>query len=309
MMENTFLLSSLEEVLGKSKKTSKDNYAFTCPFCQWKNPKLEIKISTNEHGSNPWGCWRCGEKGGKIRTLLRKMRLPTQEVDKVLKYVRNGETYEYIKTEVLELPQEFKPLYHDTEGTKVGTKAKNYLYDRGLTEIDFIKYNIGYCSTGIYSGRVIVPSYTENNELNYFIARSFDGAYRKHLAPETNRDVIFFESLINWSQPIILCEGVFDAMAIKRNAIPLLGKNLSKSLQKKIITSKVEDIYIALDKDAMDKALVYCEKFLNMGKKVYLVDIDDKDPSEMGFRPFTQFISKVDELDLSKLMEYKLEIV
>ena len=29
---------------------------------------------------------------------------------------------------------------------------------------------------------------------------------------------------INWEEPIILVEGVFDAMAVKRNVIPLFGK-------------------------------------------------------------------------------------
>ncbi len=35
-----------------------------------------------------------------------------------------------------------------------------------------------------------------------------------------------FEIFINWNSPIIRCEGMFDAISIKRNAIPLLGKNI-----------------------------------------------------------------------------------
>ena len=59
--------------------------------------------------------------------------------------------------------------------------------------------------------------------------------------------------------PIILCEGLFDAMAIKRNAIPLLGKNIQSNLMKKIVTSVVNKIYIALDRDAIKQALNFCE--------------------------------------------------
>ena len=70
--------------------------------------------------------------------------------------------------------------------------------------------------------------------------------------------------LINWNQPIILCEGAFDAIAIRRNAIPILGKSLSPSLMKKIITSKVKDIYIALDKDAQKDALEIAENLLEL---------------------------------------------
>ena len=118
-----------------------------------------------------------------------------------------------------------------------------------------------------------------------------------------------FENLINWNQPIIICEGVFDAMAIRRNAIPILGKNISKALLKKIVSSKVKEIYIALDKDALKKAVKFCEQFISMGKKVYLVDMEEKDPSEMGFQSFTNHIQDAEELDLSSLLQYKLNLL
>ena len=78
---------------------------------------------------------------------------------------------------------------------------------------------------------------------------------------------------------------------------------------KKIIKSKSEEIYIALDKDAQSKALQYSEQFLNMGKKVFLVKMEEKDPSEMGFIDFTQHIQTAEELDLPAIMQYKLETI
>ena len=180
------------------------------------------------------------------------------------------------------------------------------MYDRGLTDNDFIKYSIGYCTTGEYGGRIIFPSYSASNQLNFFVARSFDGNYFKYKNPEVSKDIIFYENLINWNEPIILCEGVFDAVAIRRNVVPVLGKSISKELLKKLITSKVNDIYIALDKDAFKKALQYCEQFLKLGKRVYLVELDEKDPSEMGFKAFTRHIQTAQELDLTVLMQYKM---
>jgi hypothetical protein len=47
-------------------------------------------------------------------------------------------------------------------------------------------------------------------------------------------------------------------------------------------------------------------KFLNMGKKVYLIDMQDKDPSEMGFVNFTHHVQQAEEMDLGKLLRYKL---
>ena len=97
-------------------------------------------------------------------------------------------------------------------------------------------------------------------------------------------------------------------MAIKRNAIPLLGKSISTSLYKKIITNKVKDIYVALDTDAKDRALEIGEKFLNQGKRVFLVNLPDKDPSEMGFKPFTEHIQLAEKLDISGIMLHKLNL-
>ncbi len=121
--------------------------------------------------------------------------------------------------------------------------------------------------------------------LNYFTGRSFEKEAKvKYKNPSVSRDIIPFELFINWDLPFILCEGPFDAIAIKRNVIPLLGKNIQSKLMRKIVKSSVDKIYIALDKDAQKQALSFCERLMNEGKEVYLVDMQDKDPSEMGFK-------------------------
>ena len=307
-MDYSFLLGSIENILGKSHKRARENHAFHCPFCNHRKPKLEINMATNEKGHNPWECWVCQTKGRTIRSLLRQLKTPRDTANEILKYVPKGATIEYKQLSIIELPKEYQSLYSASSTSVIANLVKKYLYERGLTDNDFIKYSIGYCTSGEYGGRVIVPSYSESNQLNYFIARSYDGNFYKYRNPEVSKDVIFFENLINWNAPIILCEGVFDAMAIRRNAIPILGKNISKTLYKKILTSQVKDIYIALDSDAKDRALEIAEKLLNQGKKAYIVNMKDKDPSEMGFQAFTTLIQQAEELDLSSLMMHKLDL-
>ena len=307
-MDYTFLLGSIENILGKSHKRARDNYAFHCPFCNHRKPKLEINMHTNEEGKNPWECWVCQTKGRTIRSLLYQLKTPKDQASEILKYVPRGGTVEYKQLSIIELPKEFQLLYNASTTSVVANLVKKYLYERGFTDNDFIKYGIGYCTSGEYGGRVIIPSYSESNSLNYFVARSYDGNYFKYKNPEISKDIIFFENLINWNTPIILCEGVFDAIAIRRNAIPLLGKSITDSLYKKLITSKVTDIYVALDTDARDKALTISEKLLNQGKRVFLVDLPDKDPSEMGFKSFTELIQESVELDISNIMLRKLDL-
>ena len=308
-MEYTFLLGAVENVLGKSYKRAKDNYAFTCPFCNHRKPKLEINLNTNDKGENPWECWVCETKGRTVRSLLKQLKISGPQAQEVLQYIKKGEEVEYQVAKLVELPKEFQPLYLAPTTSFSANIARKYLYDRGITDNDILKHNIGYCIAGEFSDRIIIPSYDQNNQLNFYVARSFNRSYAKYKNPEASKDIIVFENLINWNQPIIICEGVFDAMAIRRNAVPILGKNISKSLLKKIVTSKVKEIYIALDRDALKKAVKFCEQFISMGKKVYLVDMDEKDPSEMGFQLFTNHIQDAEELDLSSLMRYKLNLL
>lgn len=310
MSENILLVGALENVLGKSKRTAKGNRSFHCPFCQHRKPKLEIKVVDSPDGSNPWQCWVCGTKGRTIRSLLKHLNLTRAEAESILQYVKRGEEQEESTKKIVRLPEEFESLELAPHSSVYANRVRKYLYARGLTDIDFVRYGIGYCMSGKYADRVIIPSYDENNILNYFVARSLESKpYLKYINPDVNKsDIIVFENLVNWDEPIILCEGVFDAMAIRRNAIPLLGQNISQALMKKIITSSCPDIYITLDRDAVKRALKHCETFLNMGKRVFFIEPSEKDPSEEGFRKFTEQVQQAKELTFSSLVNYKINL-
>jgi len=308
-MVNELLINLVNSVLGVGKRTSKGNQAYHCPFCNHHKPKLEINFTENKEGINPWNCWVCNTKGKKLYYLFKKLKASPEKFQELGKLTKtNIKVDDIIVEEKIELPKEFKSIINNND--IIAKKAYKYLKERNVTNEDIIKYNIGYCAFGKYKNMVIIPSYDENGELNYFISRSFEkDAFIKYRNPDCSRDIIAFELFINWSSPLILCEGAFDALAIKRNAIPLLGKNLQKTLLKKIITSEVEKIYIALDTDAIRQALQHCEYLMNQGKKVYLVELEGKDPSEMGFSYFTKLIQNTLPLDEYNLMERKISLI
>ena len=307
-MVNHLLVTLVDRVLGKGKQTARGNYAYHCPFCQHHKPKLEINFTENKKGHNPWHCWVCNTRGKTIVSLLKRSK-SYEHIEEAIKLVPKGQFVEEIEiVNTITLPSEFTSLI-DHPSDIMGKHALAYLKRRGIFMDDIIKYNIGYCESGEYQNMIIIPSYDVNGNLNYFTARSFEKEpFRKYKNPSVSRDIVPFEMFINWSSPLVLCEGPFDAIAIKRNAIPLLGKNIQSNLMKKIVSSKVEKIYIALDSDAIKSSLKFCETFMNEGKEVHLLEMNDKDPSELGFKCFTELIQKSVPLTLSGLLAKKLAL-
>jgi DNA primase len=311
-MIDHLLVNLVDSVLGKGRDTSRNNRAYHCPFCNHHKPKLEINFETTNKGENLWNCWVCGTKGKKLHNLFKQIDAPQEKLDELKLLVNHSKIYKDEKVTVeekIELPKEFKLLTDISSSNIIGRRALAYLKKRKVTSYDILKYNIGYCEAGPYANMIIIPSYDYNGTLNYFTARSFEDSYSKYKNPSISRNIIPFELHINWDVPIILCEGPFDMLAIKRNVIPLLGKNIQDKLMQKLIKSNVKKIYIALDKDAMEKALNFCEILLNEGKEVFLVELDDKDPGEMGFEHFTSLIQETQKLTFSKLFEKKLQLI
>ena len=210
----------------------------------------------------------------------------------------------------LRLPSEFKSLLKVPKGkiNPVYRKALKYAEDRGITTDDIRKYNIGYCDSGHYTNRIIIPSYDCENRLNYFIARSvFSEEKFKYKNPPVSKNVIMFENQINWDEPITLVEGVFDAMAVKRNAIPLLGKFIPKKLNDIIYKHGVSNINILLDEDAQEQALYYTMQFQNQGITTKNIKPSDKDASEMGFSQVNSKLKETEETGFGDIISQKLK--
>jgi DNA primase len=306
-MNSEIVLEYLEKILGKSHKRSKGNYAFHCPFCHHRKPKLEVQLYTDKEGKNPWACWVCRKTGKRIYSLLHELNIDKATTLKILKYVTKGNyTYHENQYSSIELPKEFRPLHKEKSNSIVVKSVKNYLYNRGLSDIDFLRYNIGFCTEGDYRDRIIIPSYDSSNILNFFVSRSYIPNRMSYKLPNYDKDIIFFENLINWELPIVLCEGVFDAMSIRRNAIPVLGKFIQNNLLIKLISSDVEQIYVALDQDAKEDAIEMADILYHYGKEVYFVDLCAKDPSELGFDEFSKLLDIANVYDDYFLLNHKL---
>ena len=301
------IISILNDTLGVGSSLKGDEQAHHCPFCHHHKKKLQVNLETQQ-----WHCWVCDAKGKRIQGLLKKLHVDSHKLKKVYEiygddYVIYSNDSEEEKIE-LRLPTEFKSLLETPKGINpTFRKVKYYADNRGITTEDIIRYNIGYCDSGLYNGRIIIPSYDSDNKLNYFIARSvFEDEPYKYKNPPVSKNVIMFENQINWNEPITIVEGAFDAMAVKRNAIPILGKFIPKKLMDSIYKKEVKHINILLDKDAQQQALNYVVQLGNQGIEVRNIIPSDKDAGEMGFSRVNQILKESTETDFSDVIKQKL---
>ncbi len=303
---NTELIQLLDKVLksrGQSLKKSNE-YMWWSPFIQHHKPKLQVNIQTGK-----WHCWVSNQGGHNLFQLLKKVGASRQEFQSLSKILGETTFYKSSKDSAdnldIKLPDEFKSLA-EPHISIIRDHAMLFLKKKGITEEDIKRYNLGYCSEGQYQNRIIIPSYDEHGRLNYFVGRDFYASTLKYKNPPIPKDVIGFDLYVNWSLPIILVEGVFDAMSIKGNAIPLFGKTILPNLEKKIVEKKVNSIFIVLDGDAFNDAIQMVEKFTDNGISVNFVKLDGQDPNDLGYRRMIDKIHEAIPMSFKTLMEMKL---
>lgn len=286
-------LKVLKLFLGSSYKVSEENLFF-CPKCKHHKKKLSVNIAKDK-----FKCWVCDYRGASISRLVRRWgdqkhiemwsRFDTRIKVSSLRDAILGRKEEDIQEEQkISLPENFRSLIRKNY-TIIDKMAVNYLAKRGISQKQIIKYKIGYCPTGEYQNRIIVPSFDVDGDINYFVGRTYEDDWRKYKNPAVSKDIIFNELLVDWDYPVTLVEGAFDSM-MADNSIALLGSTLNKksSIFKKIL-SKEPILYVALDRDAEKKSLKIIKEFIAYGLEVYKVDTSSaEDVSEMGADNFNQ---------------------
>jgi 5S rRNA maturation endonuclease (ribonuclease M5) len=292
----------LTEILG-SPHRQKDEALYQCPFCVHPKKKLSINQLTHK-----WKCWVCNARGMRILSLLKRLNLPKKKIEQFKEIL--GETkytsHETVAdTTVVQLPVEYKPLWKP-EKSYAYLHALTYLQTRNIGVDEILRYRIGYCDSGPYTHRIIVPSYDSDNQLNYFTARSYYDSGMKYKNPPVSKNTIIFENMISWNEPVILCEGMFDAIALRQNAIPLMGKTLSKKLEWALLHYSVEDVIIFLDHDARLAALKLEQRLNQYDINVRVVLTDTKDASDMGFTSAWKAVHAAQKTEFKDYIKHKL---
>ena len=297
-------LTILKNIFGRGYKTGSE-YLFECPACDHSKKKLSINIEKDK-----FKCWICDYRGNSIRRAVRKYGSWKQlkEWDVHSKHVHDlvsfqdlmseklsGKTEEVEQEQLVSLPKEFKTLASRNLPI-TASPALRFLSERGVTKTDILRWKIGYCGTGEYEGRIVIPSFSPNGAVNYFVGRSYNGDWRKYLSPAVSKNIVFNELFIDWDSDLTIVEGVFDAI-VAGNAIPILGSTISeKSKVFKEIVKNDTPIYLALDADAEKKALYLTKQLLEYGVELYKIEIDPY--SDVGEMTKDEFIKRKEQAKL-----------
>ena len=266
----------LHETLGNF--TDKGNeLLFACPSCRHHKRKFSVNLD-----KNVYKCWVCDYRGRSLRRIVRRFGTYTQlqkwdqvtnrtDLERFADLFVEPECQE--SPAKVELPEEFISLC-SSDIPATGMYAMRYLQKRGVTESDILKWKIGYCFSGEYRNRIIIPSFDQDGDVSYFIARSYSGDSYKYKNPKASKDITFNELYIDWNKDLVLVEGVFDAL-VAGNAVPILGSTLRKgsNLLREIVRNDTP-IYVALDPDAADKERKIIKTLLEYDIELYKIDIN-----------------------------------
>ena len=277
----------LNNILGKSFK-SNDEHLFACPYCGHHKKKFSVNVE-----KNMYKCWICDARGKSLFRVIRRFGTFSQlEKWKELTGHRQDlgdfeslfaeQPQVELREAILDMPAGFKSLTTHSN-SKSYLKAMRYLSERGIGAREILKWKMGYTIEGPFKNRIIIPSFSSAGELNYFIARTFSGDYRRYMNPPVSRNIVFNELYVDFEEEVVIVEEVFDAIKAS-NAVPILGSTIRETskLFRKIVNSDAA-VLLALDPDAKKKSESIKKLFLKYGIEVREIAYpDDRDIGDMS---------------------------
>lgn len=272
---------SLCRELGLQKiKVRGDNIMYCCPFHGEHNPSCGISAS-KEVG----GCFACGQHFNLIQLVAHCKSCSILQAIEFLSATLNKDFRSVNKTslklydEVGKVEEEILP-YASLAPFRSGEISHPYLLNRGFTEEDFVKFNLGW---DFDKKRITIPFFNENGELLGFSARavlneadlgyeSIYGTTAKYVIYNHFNAKKYFYPLNLFKiedRTIILVEGLLDAIWLHKagyeNTLSIVSAEVSKEQIRKLKLFNADKIILCLDNDKAGQK--GCERLYKMLKK------------------------------------------
>lgn len=230
----------VEALRGADRPAPSGWYRVTCPVCEIVTGKADRRRSL---GVKPphYKCWKCGAKGVIPDDLLNDVSIVEPVPD-------DGPPPN------LGPPEGFISLA-EPEGRSCETlaPARAYLKGRGVDERMWHEAGIGACAFGHYYGRVVVPVLDEAGVWQGWVGRAWEKRVEQPYLypPGMNRGENLYHYgalLLETDEPVIVVEGVMDAIALWPRAVALFG-TASEWQIRELIHAK-RPVCVVLDGDA-----------------------------------------------------------
>ena len=294
MYSFTQKLKFFESVFGSGRLAANGkNFSVRCPICSPSDKtKMKLVIRVDNDINH---CWVCGWKARTVAPLIRKFGTQSQLLmyrDEFMPSLSTVEILSVDNEKKLELPSDFCLITLSSPSDPDVKATWSYLRSRGVTQKDLWYYKLGISNDYRWRRRVIMPSFDNDGNLNFFVARNIDALDRrpKYDGPDADKlNIIFNEINIDWSKRLVICEGPFDLMKCGENAVTLLGSDLSENskLFNQILLHNTP-IALALDGDMWNtKVPRIVKKFKEYDVDVIVVDVREwDDPGKMTKQQF-----------------------
>jgi len=289
------MLKLLIKKLGQYKFNNYNEYAFCCPFCVKvigrKDNNFHLYVNIN---NKLYFCHRCGSKGPVKRIVgsnLESSNVKVSDWKNIKEIIKYGRKENNSSNFEVELPRDYMEIIR-------GSKAHNYLLDRGITDEEIALYKIGFGTENLEdikyeerryyagSGRIIFPDYDENNILKYWVARTYVGhrnKYRNPIGAKSNNQLYGLAIARNYDT-VVIVEGVISAIRGGKNCVATYGKNVTQQQILRLTESRFKAYVVALDADAKQESLALATRLSSLGcRNVRVVKYNslDDDPASV----------------------------
>jgi DNA primase len=284
------------------------NFSVSCPECDSEKEKKKLSIRLDDYR---YHCWVCGIKGKSIWSFIARKK-PSIQIDEALfRKPKSAHVEETAEEAVLSLPSKLVPVYRSSKDPDV-LAVKNYLIKRGLTFLDIARWRIMTAKSGKFRRRALIPSFDSECNLNYYVARAIDDDQLNYInAKVPKKSVIFNDLDLDWTKPIVLVEGVFDAIKSIENSVPLLGSSLAKDseLYKKLMKNQSK-VVVAIDSDLKLKGYKIAESLFEAGCKVRICfPPDGKDMGDLTKEENQKIIENAEDFSPYSSLTFKIRSI
>jgi DNA primase len=241
-----------------------------CPFCtSSKTGRADYSLSVNAT-NGLYHCHRC-EVGGRLSHVAGEFA--DDHVDSEV-------------TPTIMPPDGYMPLWCEPAiSSEMFAPAREYATKRGMPKSMCRTLQVGAVLEGRFSGRIVVPMLDVEGTWVGWIARDWTGhAERKYLYPKgMARDQFWNHGALHedTTEPLLVVEGVLDAVPFWPDAVAMLGKVTAG--QKQALLAITRPIALVFDGDAWrDARTLATELRMFHDKRAGYVRLPArKDPDEM----------------------------